>query len=221
MAVELKPGDRVRVGKLDFMVVIDGMPSDEQMASDAAAAAAAAAEESGTSLEFAVVTPEDAPSEVSNDTSVISLSDAAALQATMEIQAADVPGQGYPAQGQFAQQPWGGPPPQYPYPGGYPQYPGMPYGYGYPYPGVPQPMPPGYGYPMPQQPPQQPEPVAEAQPAKGPELEIRLPDPSTTGAKLPEPKPAASGGGGGKGDHVPTMAKDIINSYLQRKPKSE
>jgi pSer/pThr/pTyr-binding forkhead associated (FHA) protein len=234
-AVELKAGDRVTVGKLDFQVVIDGEPSAIIAPGTVVASgtetlsAVAAAPASDNSTEFAVVTPAAAAAAANNpDTAMINTGDSvefapATVSQTREF-AMPVAPEGAP---QFApQQPWGAPPagmpPQYGYPPGYPpQYPPMPYGYGYPYPGVPQPMPPGYGYPQPMAPPQAPA-VPDAG-TKKPDVETRLPDPTTTGAKAPEPKPDAPAAGGapaGANKHVPSAAKDIINSYLQRKPKT-
>ncbi|MFV0443832.1 MAG: FHA domain-containing protein [Planctomycetaceae bacterium] len=129
-------------------------------------------------------------------------------------------------QAPYGYNPWAAPP-GYPYPGGYPQYPPMPYGYGYPYPGQPM-MPPGQ-MPPGQMPPGYGQPPATETPAEQPTdakldgmPDIRLPDPSETGAKAPEPKPQApSGSGDGKTKaHIPTAAQDIINSYLNRRPKS-
>lgn len=136
------------------------------------------------------------------------------------------------------------PPPGYPYPPnqyyppqGYPQpgyppqgYPQPPYGGG----GYPQqPMPPGY----PQQPPQgtpaqQPVVPVESHPIEEPAQEgekqqdsigIRLPDPSETGAKEPEPKKSSgSTSGGGEAASDPrSAATDIIRQMQQRRPKSD
>ena len=232
----LKAGDRVRVGKLDLVVVVDGRPvvdaedtihaqADETFVGNRPTKAGTSSGDS--SIDFASMADEVARLE--DDTRL--------LPPTAEPEAAPEPlpatptdtqefaaavAQSPDGQPQFAPNPWGAAP-QYPYPGGYPQYPGMPYGYGYPYPGMPQ-MPPGYGYPPPPQPSVPLEEPAKAERPSG-MPEIRLPDPKETGAKAPEPPPAAASGEGqsaaSKGANVPNAAQSIINSYLNRRPKTE
>jgi pSer/pThr/pTyr-binding forkhead associated (FHA) protein len=234
--VVLKAGDLVTVGKLEFQVAINGeppLPGDETVlkANDETLAQGRPAQQPGnqTVEDFAAVPPY---SELSGDDTQFVSPGETLDQATAQFETAQlpamVPGQPQnPAPGQppgyYPQQQWGGQP-GFPYPTAYPPYPGMPYGYGYPYPGVPQMpqqqgygQPPGYG----QQPSAPPESEPEQEQARN--VEVRLPDPSETGVKPPEPPPDAkpAGDGGKKGAHIPTAAKDIINSYLNRRPKTE
>jgi hypothetical protein len=124
--------------------------------------------------------------------------------------------------------PPGGFPGQYP-PGQYPPgtYAAPPYGQQpYPYAGYP-PAYPGY-YPMPMQYPQQPMYAPQSVPAAAPEApadsgvpDVRLPDPSSTGAKPPEPpapKPAEGQAQAANSANVPETAANIIKQYLQRRP---
>jgi hypothetical protein len=240
----LKAGDLVSVGKVELVVVIDGLPaidagetiqgqhgdtlftskpgnqspvgdagmniaemSDALSALEDEATVAAAPPAQDTAVAAVVASP------ATTDTMEFAMADPALVAAAQQQQ-------------QFAYNPWGGMP-QYGYP---PQFAPMPYGYGYPpqampagYPAMPPgypAMPPGYGYPPPQQP------VPEAAPAPSARVssmpETRLPDPSETGAKPPEPRPAAPTDASGKSKaHIPTAAQDIINSYLNRRPKTE
>ncbi|MEZ6057591.1 MAG: FHA domain-containing protein [Planctomycetaceae bacterium] len=142
------------------------------------------------------------------------------------------PQQGFPPQGQPQYAPQPGMPQQGAYPPpGYPQMPqGYPPGYPYPYGGYPPPQ--YYPYPPQQQPVAPPPPAATppavetptaAKPAPGDDkLDIRLPDPKTTGAKAPEPPPPPKEGevAPAKGAHIPTAASDIIAQYLGRRPNS-
>jgi predicted component of type VI protein secretion system len=222
--VLLNPGDRVTVGKLEFEVVIDGQPASatETVLHDL--------EDTATSLsgEFVVKPVDQPPAETTS---------AAPASPLLERSTVEIDAQAPTAGAEFTppmppsplpSQPWMVPPqtPPVPYPGGYPPYPAMPYGYGYPpYPGMPPLPQPGYPYSGPV--PTAPAGEATASPAPPKELAedvvpgIRLPDPRTTGAKDPEPpapKPAESGKGESK--TIPSAAQDIINSYLQRRPKS-
>ena len=243
----LKPGDRVRVGKVELLVVVDGQPevsaeetihasSDKD---ETLVTARPQKEESVTGdSTIDISTMAEAVAQLEDDTQYLAPAAAESDETTAEppqptpsdtqefvAAVAEAP-EGQPPE--FAPNPWANAP-QYPQPGGYPQYPGMPYGYGYPYPGVPQP-PPGYGYPPQPMPGQPPMPAQEAEPPAEPKKasdmpEIRLPDPKETGAKAPAP-PAAGGdqkaeGSGKSEEHVPTAAQSIINSYLNRKPKTE
>ncbi len=60
------------------------------------------------------------------------------------------------------------------------------------------------------------EPAAAPPAAAGPE--IRLPDPESTGAKAPEPKPTAPAADGSKPASIRDTAADIINKYRTRPP---
>lgn len=234
----LKAGDRVRVGKLELVVVVDGHPAvdadetiharaDETFVGNRPTVVESSSGDS--SIDFASMG--DELSRLEDDTQFLPPPAEAEAEAeppppvptdTQEFAAAVA--QSPDGQPQFAPNPWAAAP-QYPYPGGYPQYPGMPYGYGYPYPGMPQMPPPGYGYPPPQQPSAPPEePAKAARPSGSPE--VRLPDPKETGAKAPAPPPEAATGDGqqpaaSQGANVPNAAQSIINSYLNRRPKSE
>jgi hypothetical protein len=105
---------------------------------------------------------------------------------------------------------------QVPY--GYPGYPMPPMSGFYPGMGYPPQMYPQYPqqpYPAPQQVPQQgQEPVVDA----GQTQEIRLPDPSETGAKPPEPKEPVKDAKGEVKKNIPDTAAGIIKQYLQRRP---
>jgi len=191
--VELKSRDLVSVGKIEFQVMI-GEDADSAVAE--VNGAAPAADDTGTSASIETSTeipsPGAAPAPV----------EAAAPSADDTVYQGvpgQMPGYVYPP---YIQQPYpyGYPPPGYP---GY--YPQMPMAY----PGQPQ------QYAAPAAPP------AEATPEAGSNVpEVRLPDPSTTGAKPPEPsQPSASGEK--KGENVPEQAANIIKQYLQRRPTSD
>ncbi len=225
--VLLKPGDHVSVGKLEFEVVIDGQPASakETVLHDL--------EDRATSLsgEFVVKPVDQPPAEAaaaaSLDRATVEINPQAPT-AVEEFTAVAAPGAPAAAP-QMPPQPWMVPP-QPAYPGGYPPYPAMPYGYGYPpYPGMPPVPPPGYPYPGPV--PAAPVGEAASTPAAPKEVAgdvvpgIRLPDPRTTGAKEPEPTAAKSTGTDKdkpkqETKTIPSAAQDIINSYLQRRPKS-
>lgn len=242
-AVVLNNGDSVSIGKLDFRVVIGD----------------AVAEETRTNLEddlptevfskpepdSPVISEGDAPTEEPSVSDTLMemptnlLSSAPAQEAQFEEgqqpPPAQVEGQPpvapigetqyFPQQG-MPQMPVGYPPNM-----GYP--PGMmPYGYpqGYPPQGYPQGYPPNMGYPPGQYPPPQ-QPVEEESSApKIAEPDVRLPDPSETGVKAPEPTPPAAEGDGEKKDErtadqkakeeAPSAAADAIQQYLQRRPKT-
>ncbi len=237
-ATILNPGDLVSVGKLAFQVIINGegevskkdtvlqaggetlveLPQDE---SDPARHA-------DTLTDFQVSDSEEgAPAkgkEVESDTHYLG-EETSPATAPPPSETPVPPGYADPAAApppQAPQVPYGYPPPeyayppqQYAYPPAYPppapQYPG------YPYPGQPQAYPPP---PQPAAPPEQP-----TAPQEGKSIpEVRLPDPSTTGAKPPEPEvkdPNAETKDDNSQAHIPTAAKDIINQYLNRRPKSE
>jgi len=240
-AVLLNPGDRVTVGKLDFEVVIDGVPStpvqetilgssDDTgvLAAQASASAAVAQTLSDVSLAelAAQAAVSAAPVDPSAPTAVVEMPQFSPPPEVAAAAAGMPPG--YP---QASPAPWGMPP-GYPYPGGYPQYPpGMPYGFGYPYPGVPQApgMPgypqPGYPYPAPMPAaaaaPEAPPPAAAAKAPSESALAVKLPDPSTTGAKAPAPAPPKpADGSAAPAKNIPTAAAELINNLLQRRPKT-
>lgn len=234
----LKPGDRVVAGKLEVMVVVDGHPtvtSEDTLSGQAGEtldlrrAEPVRASSDDSAIDFAMMASEVA--ELEDETvAVAAVPEPVASEATAATvmvedtrEMALVPPPGVDPAAMPTHNPWMGMPQQpYPFPpGAFPQYPPMPYGYGYPYPGVPQAYPPGYGYPPPAQPVDvAPEPTKPARPTGMPET--RLPDPSETGAKPPEPKPVptASDSKDPNKVHIPTAAQDIINSYLNRRPKT-
>lgn len=214
--VVLKAGDRITVGKLDFQLVVDGLPvssidetliraQDETQAGLPTPSPAVASSETNAEIEVGVLPDGGAADDTQLGDPLVG-----ATQAAPAMRGDEAVPAGYPA-------PQMGYPPQ-----AYPQYPpGYQYGYGYPYPPqVPQGYPPaGYGYPA--APPQQvPEPPTPAAATSG-FPEVRLPDPSETGVKPPEPKPVAAVDAKGKPAHIPTAAQDIINQYLTRRPKTE
>ena len=197
----LKSGDKISVGKIDLEVLIGE---------------AAQAAEHGATADPAASAPG------ADDTRTVAISETmteipavgAPPAAPVPVQTGDTVYQGVPGQM-----------PGYMVPPGYPpQYMQQPYPYpGYPpgYPGY-YPMPMGYpAQPMyPQQAAAAPPAVASTEPADGDVPEVRLPDPSTTGAKPPEPpapKPADDGKGG-SAVNVPETAEKIIKQYLQRRP---
>lgn len=244
-AVVLKSGDRVSIGKLDFQVLVGDPITDETRTnlsnnldtqlisspkSEPDDTETQAATDDGT--DFATLAEETQPESTSSTETLIDLP----TQQPSDVEMPVYPPMGdtnfYPPQGQ-------GMPPQMPvgYPGhmGYPQGMMMPYGYpGYPqqmgYPQAPMGYPPGMYPPQQQIPAAPPEPEAPAKPAAQ-DLDIRLPDPSQTGAKSPTPPPAPApdAGGGDKKDErtvdqkakeeAPTAAADAIQQYLQRRPK--
>ena len=214
--IMLNTGDQVKVGTLEFEVLIH---EGSEATADAEATTAPVTLEgepdaSQTMVEMPVTSNEGESQ------------DLAALQETGEFQG-DTVHHTPPPVGDPTQQPPG----QVPQPAGYqmpyPQQPfmyGQPYGMPMGYPQQPMPYPPMYPQQpmgMPQQPyPQQPaveEPAAPEASDDAPD--VSLPDPSTTGAKPPEP-PAGEGksGAGGGGGEVSTTAQDIIKQYTQRRP---
>jgi predicted component of type VI protein secretion system len=219
--VVLKAGDRITVGKLDFQLVIDGKPvsstddtmvraQDETQIGLPTLTPAVAASDTMTEIEVGMPADDSSADDTQFGAPLV-----AAAQATPAVGGEAPMTPGYPAP------PTGYPQQGYP-PQGYSQYPPVyPFGYGYPYPPqMPQGYPPaGYGYPSapPQQAPDPPAPAAA--PSGFPE--VRLPDPSETGVKPPEPKPVAAVDAKGKPAHIPSAAQDIINQYLTRRPKTE
>ena len=189
--VVLNAGDHVKVGQLEFEVVLG------------------AATETPDAPEVGDV--------VSDDTSTVNTAETATEIPAAPLEAPATGDTVYmPTAGQVPLQPGQMPPPGYPmqypmygYPPQYPQqaYPGY---YQMPYPG--QPMP---GQPMPPGGPAVEEPAADDSSVP----DVRLPDPATTGAKPPEPKPEGEASSGG--ENVPDTAEKIIRQYLQRRPKTD
>ncbi len=240
-AVMLKQGDRVVIGKLDFVVVLKANVSTPPASGIDTVMIAGSPEAASASTQFSMP--------VVNLTKTIEQSgfinsEEQAAPATQqapspEMVPASADTQMLPQQGMM--QP-GMMPPGYGMPVGYPQQPYMQNPYGYPnypqqmpmggyygqpmgYPQMPQQMmPPGYGMPqqgmmMPQQ--QMPEappetPAASAASALG----VKLPDPATSGAKEPPPAAPASAPSTVAGSpvvHIPTAAADIIKQYQTRR----
>jgi predicted component of type VI protein secretion system len=199
----LKSGDKVAVGKIDFEVLV----GEEAEAAERGAAGEAPASAPGVDDTRTV-----AVAETMTEIPAVG----APPPAPVPVQTGDTVYQGVPGQAPGYMAPPGYPPQYmqqpYPYPGfppGYPGYYPMPMGY----PG--QPM-----YPVPAS--AAPLAAAPAAPADGGVPEVRLPDPSTTGAKPPEPpapKPADAAKGANSAN-VPETAEKIIKQYLQRRPTS-
>lgn len=226
--IVLNPGDRVTIGRLDVeLVVRTGAPAKAVPASAAAAAAGSAipsatmeipaidapiesagtvssqANETSIEIPSSSPTPADQMPTVANiggDTAIIPGA-AGAPMAPLAVNSPMMPmaypqmGYGFPMQG----------------------YPGMP-GYGFP-----MQMPQGYPVGMPMMP-QYPMQQAPAASGKGgaatvDEPPVRLPDPTTTGAKAPVPAAAApTGQQTGAPQATPsTSAGDIIKQFMQRR----
>jgi len=200
--VILKEGDRVVIGKLEFDMVIRD-PSMEETATNL-----------GGSTQTDVTKPE-----VAEPISA----EKAASETLVEMPTGMAPGgdtafPGMPQQnmGMYGQPPLGYPPQYAPMQFGYPGY-QMPGYYQQPmayppmgmYPGMAPQMMPGQGMPASST-------VAEPPIDVTSTVEMRLPDPETTGAKPPEPKPAAAGGDGKA--NMRDTAADIINKYRTRPP---
>lgn len=237
-AVNLKPGDRVLIGKLDFEVLIQeatsAIPAVTPAAEVETVMIAGSPEAASASTQFAMPVL-DLTGEVPSTSTVSFPAAATPVPPTADTQLLNQqPGMmppgygmpvGYPQQQPYMQQnPYGYP--------GYPQQmpqmqmPQMPMGgyYGqpmYPQMQMPQMMPPGYGMPQQGMMPQQMMPVEEPAPAPptGSSLEVKLPEPSSTGAKAPPPPVAPVPGVPGAAPvlHIPTAAADIIKQYQTRR----
>ncbi len=242
-AVNLKAGDRVLIGKLDLEVMIqeasDVVPSASSVET---VMIAGSPEASSASTQFAmpvldlttmIQAPALAPTlspEAPAYAAAPSMVPASAETQMMPQQAGMMPPGygmpvGYPQQQPYMQQnPYGYP--------GYPpqmQMPQMPMGgyYGQPmgYPQMQMPMgqmmPQGYGMPqqgmMPQQMPVEEAPAAPSPTSSG--LDVKLPDPTTSGAKEPAPPAPAAAAvpGAAPAIHIPTAAADIIKQYQNRR----
>jgi predicted component of type VI protein secretion system len=200
--VILKEGDRVVIGKLEFDMVIRD-PSMEETATNLGQA---------TQTE---VTKPAVPEPISPEH--------AASETLVEMPTGNYggsgdtafPGMPQPNMGMYGQPPLGYPPQYAPMQFGYPGY-QMPGYYqqpmGYPpmgmYPGMAPQMMPNPGMPASST-------VAEPPVDVSSTVEMRLPDPETTGAKPPEPKPASTGDGKA---NMRDTAADIINKYRTRPP---
>ena len=233
-AVNLKPGDRVLIGKLDFEVLIEETSQETPATSSVDTVAIAGTPEAASaSTQFAMPVLDLTAAAPSSQTVSFPepVTAAALVPASADTQL--VPSQpgmmppgygmpvGYPQQQPYMQ--------QNPY--GYPGYPPqmqmpqmqMPGYYGQPmYPQMQMPMPQGYGMPqqgmMPQQ--MQPEAAPEAPAAaSGSGLDVKLPDPASTGAKAPPPPaaPVAAVPGAAPAVHIPSAAADIIKQYQTRR----
>ncbi len=227
--VELKAGDKLVVGSLNFELVVhqaapvpvaaggDGAAVAPPPVDPAPAAVPAAPTDADAGTETIMNMPAIPPS--IEDTQNMSSGDTTMIPAQPQPQPQHPPQQpgapAYPPQPQFS-------PPPMQYPPGYgqfqpqpqmypPQYPQMPY---------PQQMP---GYPMPPQPmpmPQQPPPAAAPPAPAGSDIpEVSLPKPGETGLK--EEQDAKGSGGAGSSDEAnpSNSAGDIIKQYIQRRPE--
>lgn len=230
-AVILKPGDRVLIGKLDFEVQIrEGATAAVSPSSIDTVMIAGSAEAASASTQFAMPVVDVQGNLVGSPPGPVIAPPSAPVADASQITPAVSPS----ADTQMMSQQPGMMPPGYGMPVGYPQQPYMqaPYGYpGYPpqmpmggyygqpmgYPQMPmgQMMPPGYGMQQPMAMPQE----AEAAPAASSGTpEIRLPDPTMTGAKEPPPPaPQPAAVAGAPAVHIPTAAADIIKQYMNRR----
>jgi pSer/pThr/pTyr-binding forkhead associated (FHA) protein len=202
--VILKEGDRVVIGKLEFDMVI----RDPSM------------EETATNLGQATQTDVTKPTEPEPISAEKAASETLVEMPTGNYPATSdtaFPGMQQPNMGMYGQPPLGYPPQYAPMQFGYPGY-QMPGYYQQPmayppmgmYPGMAPQMMPGQAIPASST-------VAEPPVDVSSTVEMRLPDPDTTGAKPPEPKPAAVTGPDGKASMRDTAA-DIINKYRTRPP---
>lgn len=223
--VELKTGDRVRIGKLELMVTIrQGAP---------VAAAVPEEPEEYTNLSGETIPDPESVDEVESaaeagmetmhDTGILAEADTTFYppnQAPPPLQygqGAMPPGYAYPPPGYMPQQF------MYPYPPpqpGYPQYPMMPpAGYPqFPQMGYPPQMPTGpYAAPAPEQPPAQ-EAQAESAKKSPKQIDVKLPDPSETGAIEAPPPSQKAGSPEDRSKNPSAMAVDIIQQYTRRRP---
>ena len=233
-AVNLKPGDRVLIGKLDFEVFIEETSTvvpgaskiDTVMIAGSPEAASASTQFAMPVLDLTAAAPSSQTVSFPEPVTAAALVPASADTQLVPSQPGMMPpGYGMPV-GYPQQQPYMQ---QNPY--GYPGYPPqmqmpqmqMPGYYGQPmYPQMQMPMPQGYGMPqqgmMPQQ--MQPEAAPEAPAAaSGSGLDVKLPDPASTGAKAPPPPaaPVAAVPGAAPAVHIPSAAADIIKQYQTRR----
>lgn len=238
----LNAGDRVQIGKLEFEIQMTESAADvpiPDLSSVIEGVSAETAELSGseTSFDLPVVT-DDAPAaspDETHDTTIVSQQPAEQPPAPEPAaQPAAAGYSGYDPNAQYQPQPGY---PQQPT-AMYPQMPGMPYQPQMPYQGMPNPYgmpqpypPPGMYPPQPSMYPPQPA-YPQAQPS-APEPEpsysgdeekqavppVQLPDPSSTGAKAPEPKPEGEEAPKDNSGDPSHKAADIIKQYMQRRPE--
>lgn len=226
--VQLNDGDQVSFGKLQFEVHLGEAVQPKKDQTYAPETAEMSSEE--THYEIPTVSSQPAESQADGETTIMTNDELAAQPAPQpepQIQQEAVhqapPGQQgmpYPYPGQYPQQgyyPPMGYPPQM---GGY--YPQYPPPYGYPQPVSMQPYPPGY--PQQQQQPQYPQHQPE-QPVDEPEssdmLDVRLPDPSATGAADEDAGGKKPSGSSAAETSPSEYAADIIRKHLSRRPTSE
>jgi pSer/pThr/pTyr-binding forkhead associated (FHA) protein len=197
--VMLNTGDKVRVGTLEFEVVIG------EGAAEAEQASATLEGEPDTSQ---TIIQDEAPTDAPETAEI------AAFQGDTVYQ----PQPQYDPTQQQQQQGYGQPMVGYQMP--YPQYPyGQPYGMPMGYPQQPMPYPPMYPQqpmPMPMAPQPTPAPEPAAATDKRTQPPVSLPDPSQTGAKPPAPGGESSGQSSEKA--VSSTVNDIIKQYTQRRP---
>jgi predicted component of type VI protein secretion system len=219
--VGLKSGDRVRVGKLEFEVVVvetadvrqpepvttgGGLPDAPDSGASSPSEKAPEPPASDTNLE--TQTAELSGSDTSYELPVQPPSGDTAVTGWPAPPPGQPPGYpqqapGYPPPGAWPQQPYGGYPypPPYPYP---PQYPYAP-----PYPPGPQPP---QGYPQPEQ-------GAPDSEGVGDQPQFRLPPPEATGAQEAESAPSegAAPKPGDESANPSNLAADIIRQYRHRR----
>lgn len=239
---QLKAGDRVTVGKLDFQVVI-GDEAVPAPSGDASALQGETAQLSADETHYEVPTFKfEAEAEPEAETEPESANQTMAMKAPELQAAASPPPEPVAEQPPAAPQPQQ-PPPGYQYPGQYPQPGYPPYGMGFPgpmpgyypqyqpYPQYPYPQPVMMGQPYatyPQQQQQAPEPGPAASAADDSQevLDVRLPDPSATGLQAPQ-APATEASPDSPPPPPPSEknpsehAADIIRQHLHRRPDLE
>jgi pSer/pThr/pTyr-binding forkhead associated (FHA) protein len=199
--VMLNTGDKVRVGTLEFEVVIgEGASVPDGEADQVSTLLEGEPDSSQTIIQS---DSEYAASEISDTTS---FQGDTVYQPQPQYDPNLQPMYGQPAIGY--QMPY----PQYPY--------GQPYGMPMGYPHQPMPYPPMYPQPpmpmgMPQAAPPAAEPAETSDRRAAPP--VNLPDPSQTGAQAPEP-PAGGGGKQSPQGAISNTVTDIIKQYTQRRP---
>ncbi|HWL06983.1 MAG TPA: FHA domain-containing protein [Planctomicrobium sp.] len=235
--VVLNSGDIVSIGKIELRVIVK-TPDQDTVSNIVVESKTGLFKKDADLTVSPTASSSEAPSTIEGSSGEISIVSQTVYELPTADMASQVPAGQVPVPQQFQNPPTGdtqlanpmGMPmaPQMGYPQmGYPQM--MPYGF----PGYPQ----MYGQPMgyPQMPPGYPQmgmPVAPEAPVEAPSTasisapEIKLPDPSQTGAKAPAPKPAAPPAGEGQSaeakakEEAPKRAEDIIQQYLKRRPTS-
>lgn len=212
----LKHGDHVSVGRLEFRVVLEGAAIEPETLDDTVASA----DDLDTMMEEIASPAVDRPTPLPEVETGETMADMPLVGDETQLAASAPPS---PAETGFY---YPGPMPGMPYPQppfGYPGYPMPPMGGFYPGMGYPPPMYPQYPQPpYPGQPTQQPAQGESETPIPGDKTqEVRLPDPSETGAKPPEPKGEAPKDAKGQPQkNITDTAAGIIKQYLQRRPTS-